>query len=209
MIPAVAALLAGSAAPAAASAGSGQVVGPGGKVAGEGYPYWLAVSNRIFWNDGGSPPLCQTLHAHGQAVAFLDGVDTDQQITCTVAPQQPIYVHGVGFECSTLNRDHPGYGTSATQLERCARVSFKGDHGAVSIDGAPVANYRKLTAAAPVVDARLPKHNAFHLAPRRMRSADYGEGLLLRDLAPGTHTIIVKSFTSVGNEQRRFAVHVS
>jgi hypothetical protein len=208
-IPVVVALLAGSSGTVARAAGPAPVVGPGGKVAGEGYPYWLGVSNQIFWNDGGAPPLCQTLHAHGQAVAFLDGVDTDQQITCAVAPQQPIYVHGVGFECSTLNRDHPGYGTSAAQLERCARVSFKGDHGAVSIDGVPVVNYRKLISAAPVVGARLPKHNGFHLAPQRMRSADYGEGLLLRGLTAGTHTIVVKSFTTSGNEQRKFVVHVS
>jgi hypothetical protein len=208
-IPAVAALLAGSAGAVARAAGPGPVVGPGGKVAGQGYPYWLGVANRIFWTDGGAPPLCQTLHAHGQAVEFLDGADTGQQITCRVSAQEPIYVQGIANECSTLHGDHAGFGTSARQLEQCARKGLKGLHGTASVDGVPVANYRELISAATVVDARLPKHNGFHLAPQRMRSADYGEGLLLRGLAAGTHTIVVKSFTPGGNEQRRFVVHVS
>jgi hypothetical protein len=214
MIPAVGALLAGSAGAVAQAAGPGrtgpgQVVGSAGKVAGHGYPYWLGAADRIFFTDGGAPPLCQTLHAHGQAVEFLDGADTDQQITCRVPPQEPIYVHGINNECSTVHGDHAGFGTSAAQLERCARHGFKGDHGAVSIDGVPVANYRQLISAAPVLDARLPKHNRFHLAPQRMRSADYGEGLLLRGLTAGTHAIVVKSFTPEGNQQRKFVVHVS
>jgi hypothetical protein len=126
-----------------------------------------------------------------------------------VAPQEPIYVHGINNECSTVHGDHAGYGTSATQLERCARHGFKRDHGSASVDGVPVVNYRELIAAAAVVEARLPKRNAFHLAPQRLRSAAYGEGLLLRGLAAGTHTIVVKSFTAGGNQQRTFVVHVS
>jgi hypothetical protein len=92
---------------------------------------------------------------------------------------------------------------------RCARRGFKGLHGSASVDGTPVIDYRELISAAPVIDARLPKHNGFHLAPQRLRSADYGEGLLLRGLTAGTHTIVVKSFTPEGNQQRTFVVHVS
>jgi len=211
-IPAVAALLAGSAGSAGAAAlaaGPGPVVGPGGKVAGQGYPYWLRAANRTFFADGGTPPLCQTLHAPGGAVEFLDGADTDQPITCRAPAEEPIYVHGIANECSTLHGDHAGFGTSATQLEQCARKGFKGLHGTASVDGVPVANYPELISAAAVVEARLPRHNAFHLAPQRMRSASYGEGLLLRGLTAGTHTIVVKSFTSGGNQQRKFVVHVS
>ena len=208
-IPAVAALLAGSAGGVARAADPGAVVGPGGKVAGQGYPYWLGVADQIFFTDGGTPPLCQTLHVHGQAVEFLDGVDTDQQITCTVPAQEPIYVHGVANECSTVHGDHTGFGTSARQLEQCARKGFKGVHGTASVDGAPVADYPELISAAAVVDARLPKHNGFHLAPQRMRSADYGEGLLLSGLTAGRHTIVVKSFSPDGSQQRTFVINVS
>jgi hypothetical protein len=229
MIPAVAALLAGSAgavaraadpgpagagpagagAAGAGAAGPGAVVGPGGKVAGHGYPYWLGVANRIFWTDGGAPPLCQTLHADGQAVEFLDGANADGRITCTLRAQEPIYVHGIANECSTLHGDHAGFGTSARQLEQCARKGFKGVHGTASVDGAPVADYPELISAAAVVDARLPKHNGFHLAPQRMRSADYGEGLLLSGLTAGRHTIVVKSFSPDGSQQRTFVINVS
>jgi hypothetical protein len=126
-----------------------------------------------------------------------------------VPAREPIYVHGIANECSTLHGDHAGFGTSAAQLERCARDGFKGLHGSASADGAPVVNYRELISAAPVVEARLPTHNAFHLAPQRMRSAAYGEGLLLRGLTAGRHAIVVKSFTSGGNQQRKFVVHLS
>lgn len=189
--------------------GAAAVVGPGGQVAGQDYGYWLGVSNQIFFDDGGAPPLCQTLHAHGQTVEFLDGVDTDQQIKCTVPAGEPIYVHGVSNECSTLHGDHAGFGTSATQLKRCARGGFKGVHGIALVDGARVVNYRHLISAAPVLVARLPRHNMFHLAPQRMRTADYGEGLLLRGLSAGRHTIVVKSFTPAGSQRRTFVVHVS
>jgi len=88
-------------------------------------------------------------------------------------------------------------------------VGYRGDRGAALLDGAPIVNYRDLISAAPIVEARLPRPNGFHLALQRMRSADYGEGLLLRGLSAGTHTIVVKSFIPAGNQQRRFVVHAS
>jgi hypothetical protein len=214
-IPAVAALLAGFAAfagfggAAARAAGASPVVGPGGTVAGQGYPQWLGAAEQVFFADGGSPPLCQTLHAHGGAVEFLDGADTDRSITCGAAAEEPIYVHGISNERSTVHGDHAGFGTSASQLQQCARKGFKGLHGTASIDGVPVVNYGELISAAPVVDALLPKHNAFHLPQQRLRSAGYGEGLLLRGLTAGRHTIVVKSITPDGSQQRKFVVHVS
>jgi hypothetical protein len=206
-IPAVAALLAGAAG-AAQAAGPSPVVAPGGTVAGHGYPYWLGAANRIFFDAGGTPPLCQTLHSGGQAVEFLDGVDTDQTIRCTVPAGEPVYVHGIDYECSTLHGDHNGFGTSATQLQRCARDGFKGLRGTASVDGVRVSDYRELISAAPTAELSLPKHNAFHLPPQRVRSAGYGEGLLLRGLAAGTHTIVVRSFTPGADQRRTFVVHV-
>jgi hypothetical protein len=48
-------------------------------------------------------------------------VDTDQQIKCSASPGEPIYLHGIGDECSTIKGDHNGFGTSPAQLVRCAR----------------------------------------------------------------------------------------
>jgi hypothetical protein len=211
MIAATMALLAGAAGTTASAAGPGPVVGPAGTVAGHGYSYWAGVANRIFFSHGGAPPLCQTLHSHGQEVEFLDGVDAEHTIRCRVRAREPIYVHGITQECSTIAGDHKGFGTSARQLERCARQQFRALRlrGTASVDGVAVSNYAELSSAAPVVDVRLPKHNAFHLPPLRLKSAAYGEGLLLSGLAVGTHTIVVKSFTPGGNQQRTFVVRVS
>jgi hypothetical protein len=207
-IGAIGALLAAVPVVGAQAAGTSPVVPSGGTVAGHGYPYWLGVAEGMFFTYGGSPPQCQTLHANGQAIEFLDGVDTDKTITCKVAAQEPIYVHGITNECSTLHGDHNGFGTTPTDLKRCARHGFKGLRGTASVDGVPVSDYSTLTSATPVIDARLPKHNAFHLPPQRLRSVGYGEGLLLRGFAAGTHRIGVGSFTPGGNQRRTFVVHV-
>ncbi len=208
-ILAVAMVLASAGASLAQAADGGAVVPPGGAVAGHGYTYWLAAANRIFFADGGSPPLCQTLHANGQAVEFLDGVDTDQQIKCSASPGEPIYVHGIGDECSTIKGDHNGFGTSPAQLERCARKGFKGDGGTASVDGVKVASYSRLVTATNAIEIHVPKHNSFDIPGQSGTSAAYGEGLLLRGLAAGSHRIRVKSVTPGGSQTRVFVVHVS
>lgn len=207
----LATLLAGGTVAAAAPAtGSGPVVPPTGSVAGHGYPYWLGVADRIFFNDGGKPPPCQTLHADGQTVAFLDGADTDQTMRCRVAASQPIFTHGIANECSTVHGDHSGFGTSAAQLRRCARHGYVSLHlhGSASVDGAPVSGYRALTLAAPVVTAHIPAHNTFHVPAQRIRTASYGEALLLRALSPGTHRIVVRSSGPGWHQRRVFEIHV-
>jgi hypothetical protein len=176
VIPAVAALLAASGGGLAQAAGGSPVVPPGGTVAGHGYGYWLAAADRVFFAYGGSPPPCQTLHADGQAVEFLDGVDTDQQINYSVPTGEPIYVHGISNECSTIKGDHNGFGTSPAQLERCARKGFKGDGGTAWLDGVKVANYRRLIAATNAVEIHVPKHNSFYIPGQSATSAGYGEG---------------------------------
>jgi hypothetical protein len=62
-ILAVAMVLASVGASLAQAADGGAVVLAGGAVAGHGCASWLAAANRIFFADGGSPPLRQTLHA--------------------------------------------------------------------------------------------------------------------------------------------------
>jgi hypothetical protein len=208
-IPVVAMVLACAGGGVAQAADGGLVVPSRGAVAGHGYAYWLAAVERIFFAYGGSPPLCQTLHANGRAVEFLDGANTDQQIKCSASPGEPIYVHGIDNECSTIKGDHDGFGTSPAQLERCARKGFKGDSGTVSIDGVKLASYSRLITATNAVEIHVPKHNSLNIPAQSGTSAAYGEGLLLRGLAAGSHRIRVRSVTPGGSETRVFVVHVS
>ncbi len=207
-VVAVVALFAGSAAGEAQATAPSIVVPSGGTVAGHGYAYWLAVGDRIFFDTGGSPDLCQTLHANGQAVAFLDGVDTSGEIQCSVPADRPLYVHGVQNECSTFEGDHNGFGSSPSQLRLCARTGFDGLGGAAFVDGASVPNYRELIAAADAVAVNIPANNSFGISGGPGQSAAYGEGLLLRGLSTGTHTIRIVSRTSGGEETRTFILHV-
>jgi Sigma-70, region 4 len=55
----------------------------------------------------------------------------------------------------------------------------------------------------PAQAQRVPSGGAAHAI------GHYGEGLLPRGLTAGRHAIVVKSFTSGGNQQRKFVVHVS
>jgi hypothetical protein len=207
-IPALVTALAGSAGSAAHGASLSIVVPPGGTVAGHGYAYWLAAGDRIFFDSGGSPGPCQTLYANGDAVSFLDGANTSGDINCSVPAGQPLYVHGVQNECSTFEGDHNGFGTSPPQLQLCARRGFEHLSGAAFIDGTSVSSYRELIAAAEAVEVNIPANNSFGITGGPGTSAAYGEGLLLRGLAAGTHTIRIVSITPGGDQTRTFIVHV-
>jgi hypothetical protein len=52
-------------------------------------------------------------------------------------------------------------------------------------------------------------HNAFGISARTATSAAYGEGLLLRALSPGRHTIRVTSITPAGDQTRTFIIHAN
>jgi hypothetical protein len=166
------------------------VVGPGGKAAGGGYAHWLAVKNRLFFDASGPLPACGTQHGRAGTIAFLVGGGRDRHsFTCSEPAGRPIYIAGLTNECSTIKKDHNGYGTSDDQLSRCARNGYAGLSASARLDGTPVANYRRLLALAPAIAFRLPKNNGFGIAPQSGRSVAYGEGLLLSGLRAGTHTI--------------------
>jgi hypothetical protein len=207
-IPALMAVLAATSGGAAQATGASVVVPPGGTVAGHGYAYWLGVSDRNFFDTGGSPEPCQTLRADGQPIAFLGGVNTSGDIPCSVPAGRPIYVHGVSNECSTFNGDHNGFGTSPAQLQLCARHGFEHLSGAAFIDGVNVTNYRELITAADVVDVLVPTKNPFGIPGGPGTSAAYGEGLLLRGFSAGKHTIRVDSRTPGGEQTRTFIIEI-
>jgi hypothetical protein len=94
-------------------------------------------------------------------------------------------------ECSTFHADHLTFGTSNSQLKRCARTEFIGGSPTVTttIDG-HVVDVLKLVAATGVYRVHMPKNNVLGTnQPGNGRSAAYGPGLLLTGLAKGTHVI--------------------
>jgi hypothetical protein len=175
------------------------VVPAGGTVAGEGYAYWLTQKNVQFFDSGGysttDAHVCETLSAPGGTVTFLNGGSVGGKITCSSPLGRPVYVDGVGQECSTIEGDHAGFGTSPDQLELCARSQFAsaGLHGTAFVDGVPVGDYSSLLSETPAVAVGIPARNRFGLPATGAVTADYGEGLLLDGLTAGTHTIRIAS----------------
>ncbi len=205
----LAVLLVGLVGAVAQAAGATSVVPPGGKVAGEGYIYWLNAKEQVFFS---SPPsgakVCETLHAPGGAVAFLDGGSAGGTITCSEPAGRPLYVDGVTNECSTLPGDHNGFGTSPADLKRCARAGFTGVSGTAVLDGVRISNYRNLIVATNAIRIRVPKRNDFGIKGQTGTSAAYGEGLLLSGLSVGTHTIRVTSTISGKTYPVKYRVHI-
>ena len=152
---------------AAAQAAAGpRVVPPSGKVAGGGYAYWLGVKEQVFFS---SPPTgpkqCGTQRGADGPVAFLFA--GSGHTTCAEPAGRPIYVSGISNECSTLHGDHSGFGTSPTQLGRCARAGLKGLTGTATVDGTRVGNYRKLIVGTKAVEIHVPKLRRINSAPSR------------------------------------------
>jgi hypothetical protein len=194
----------------ALAAAASNVVPANGTVAGHGYGYWLQRLEQATFSS--SPPVhpCQTLAANGQRVAYLalatSAPGTDKY-TCNEPAGRPMYVVELGNECSTFKGDHPRFGTSDSQLMRCARALFKGVTETTTIDGHSV-NVSKLVAATGVYPVYLAKHNDFGIPPGKGRSAAYGFGLLLTGFAKGIH--IIHTVASVGTVKWdvTFTVHV-
>lgn len=171
------------------------VVPPGGKVAGTGYAYWMERQWQLQFAD--TPPYtpCQTMTVNGQKVGYL-GIKSiapaTTKYTCSEPAGRPLYVIELSAECSTFHGDHLTFGTSNSQLTRCARTEFLGGSPTVTttIDGHVVADVLKLAVATGVYDVHMPKNNVLGTKmPGNGRSAAYGPGLLLTGLAKGTHVI--------------------
>jgi hypothetical protein len=115
---------------AARGAGETSVVPAKGKIAGEGYAYYL----ERFWKIttfATSPPAkpCQTMTVKGQRVGLLTPktiAPMKESYRCNIPAGQPVYAVELSNECSTFKGDHGTYGTSDSQLRKCARVLFKG-----------------------------------------------------------------------------------
>lgn len=192
-IAAVGCVLALAAVAVADAAGTGVVVGPHAKIAGQGYGQWLRNSWQLALSRLPRASACQSERVNGTTVAMLIGgySGKPESHSCRIHTGTPIYVNGLSAECSTVEQP-PFHGTTATELRRCARHNLNGATGlAARIDGHRVRGYQALISASPVYSFHLPKHNLLGVAVRSGRSAAYGEGLLLRGLTPGDHTVHV------------------
>jgi hypothetical protein len=201
MIVSVGAVLAlGTGAAVAAVGAESHVVPLGGKVAGTGYAFWLKWQ----WQDQFShkPPykVCQTVDVNGLRVGYL-GVKTiapgANRATCIEPVGRPLYVIQTSAECSTFKGDHPNFGTSDSQLEKCAKAELRGVNPTyhTTVDGRAV-NVLKLAAgtrAYPVTN--VPGNFVSVSKTMKGRSAAYGPGLLLTGLRKGTH--VVKGTTKI------------
>ncbi len=177
---------------AALAAGGTGVVPAKGKVAGEGYAYYLQRSWQLQFAT--SPPAkpCSTLGVNGRTVGLLTlktFTPGTYRYTCSEPAGRPLYGVALSNECSTFKGDHGKFGTSDSQLKKCARALFKGAKQTATVDGHSVA-ITKLLAATGVFAIHVPKKNLLGSGKAGSgRSAAYGYGLLDTGFAKGTHVI--------------------
>jgi hypothetical protein len=176
----------------AAATGS-RVVSPGGRVAGTGYAFWLKWQWQFQFAHTPPYTACRTVKVNGHKVGYL-GIKSitpaTTKYTCSEPAGRPLYFIELSAECSTFHGDHLTYGTSDSQLVKCARAEFKGGSPTIrtSIDGRAV-KVMKLVAATRAYPVHNAKGNFVKSMKRRGRSAAYGPGLLLTGLSKGTHVI--------------------
>jgi hypothetical protein len=169
------------------------VVPAGGKVAGTGYASWLQREWQLQFAHTPPYEACRTMTVNGRKVGYL-GIKSIAPATtsyrCSEPAGLPLYVIELSAECSTFHGDHLTFGTTDSQLKRCARTEFRQGTPtqATTIDGHSV-DVSKLVAATGVYRVHNAKGNFVTSTNRSGRSAAYGWGLLLTGLAKGTHVI--------------------
>lgn len=176
---------------AAVAAGGAVVVPPTGKVAGEGYAYYEQRSTQKLLDFSRPVRPCQTLDVNGQRVAYLTLATifpVTSKWTCSEPVGRPMYAVGIGNECSTFKGDHGHFGTTDSQLRKCARALYNGLMQRLTVDGHSV-KVSKLITATGVFRIDVSKKPLFPLPSGKGRSASYGPGLLLTGLSKGTHII--------------------
>jgi hypothetical protein len=172
---------------AATDSGHFHVVPLGGKVDGTGYAFWLKWGWQYNFSHTQPYQTCQTVTVNGHKMGYLGFKSLsiqDSHATCTEPAGRPLYVAQPSAECSTFKGDHLTFGTSDSQLVKCAKVEIKEVNPTIhtTVDGTSV-NVTKLqtrTRAYPVVNIATMSNG---------RSAAYGPGLLLTGLTKGTHLV--------------------
>lgn len=169
------------------------VVPATGKVARKGYAYYLERAWQITFANSRPVQACQTVTVNGKRVALLvlkTLAPEKERYTCSEPAGRPVYAVQPSAECSTFKGDHAKFGTSNSQLEKCARALFNAPHDTTTVDGQAVA-VAKLVASTGVYRVHVPKNgNVFESHKSgNGRSAAHGDGLLLTGFSKGTHVI--------------------
>jgi hypothetical protein len=187
---------------AALAAGGTGVVPAKGKIAGEGYAYYLQRDWQITFAT--SPPVqpCQTVTVNGKDVGLLT-IKTLTPMTasysCSEPAGRPVYAVELSNECSTFKGDHGTFGTSDSQLKKCAVALFKGAKDTATVDGRSV-NVTKLIATTGVYPVHVPKNNINGSGKAgKGRSAAHGYGLLVTGFSKGTH--VIHALLSIGTSR--------
>lgn len=183
-----------------AMATQSHVVPLGGKVAGTGYPFWLKWQWQFQFSHKPPYTACQTVTVNGHKVGYL-GVKTiapgANRATCTEPVGRPLYVIQTSAECSTFKHDHPNFGTSDSQLVKCAKAELKGVNPTyhTTVDGRRVDVLKLATGTRAYPVTNVPGNFDKVSKTTKGRSAAYGPGLLLTGLSKGTH--VVKGTTKI------------
>jgi hypothetical protein len=113
--------------------------------------------------------------------------------SCTVSRRTQIFVAGYTFECSSFPNDHVGYGTTEAELRKCAHAAVADiTRVTVTVDRRPVPVTNVETR---LLSIYLPRNNIFGVtgADRNGSSVAVGWVVLLDPLAPGKHTIKIRT----------------
>ena len=182
----------------AAFAASGfHVVPARGKIAGEGYGYYLQREWQIRLDPSSAGTPCHTVAVHGKRVGLLT-LTTSGPVTvsysCREPAGRPIYAVGLSNECSSFQGDHGTFGTSGSQLRKCAVSVYKGAKDTATVDGHPVNVTHLITTTGVYV---VPKQNIF--GSGKGRSVAHGYGLLFTGFSKGIH--VIHALASIGTSR--------
>lgn len=180
--------------------GSSVIVSRQTIVGGLTYPQWEAkawqweIANvRFLASHPPAVPRCTTAGQRGP-VWFLHGDNyqpAGSSITrsCTIPAGRYLFIDAPSNECSTVEPP-PYHATTDPGLRRCAR-SFGPVSSMLTLDGRRIAPSGFVVATA-VFRFTMPPRNNYLQVPGAThgRGAAYGQGLMLRPLTDGPHTLV-------------------
>jgi hypothetical protein len=170
---------------------------------------WLLANGRSTARPHAGAWSCITRGQRGKVWFLQDEYEGDGPVTvgCEVPAGRYLFLEGPAFECSTV--EAPPFRATVRGLARCVR-QFKLGGTDLMVDGVPLrpAAYTVIT---PVFRFVMPARNNVLMVPGKTRgyALARAEAVMLRPLAPGTHTIVqVEHFASGKSVQTTWQLKV-